>query len=61
MKLPRISVRLLCQLYRMDVDKVVCEWLAFAASKNQLKLLPDTLDQMDREVKYFSAASAQAY
>ena len=45
-----VVVKSLCHVYRLDVDKIVCEWVAFSQSKS-LKLTVDSLDIMEREVK----------
>ena len=47
----KFTVQTLCQMYRLSAEKIACEWLAFAASKKNVKLSVETLDQMDREVR----------
>lgn len=39
-----------CVCHRLKGDDIVCEWFAFSASKDQLPLTLENLDQFEHEV-----------
>ena len=48
------SVRLLCQLHRIDAAEIAAEWVAFAHTNKGYKISQETLDQLERDVGIFN-------